>query len=164
MINQSALLKLIRMVRSNFKVNHRGIHGTAHWSRVHDNGIFLYDNIIGNDPEGQEVITLFAYVHDSQRVEDGSEDLYHGVRAAEFAERVCVNMFDLSSRQIKLLKTACAGHTVGLYHDDPIIQICWDADRLDIGRCKEFVDPSFLGTDVAKRPEVIKMCTDRSRT
>jgi uncharacterized protein len=100
MIRQGTLLRLITTLKRNFKVNSHGIHGIEHWSRVNQNGLFLYDNLT-DDPEGRDVITLFAFIHDSQRLEDGRGDIDHGKRAADFVEETCVKVFDLSERQTK---------------------------------------------------------------
>ena len=48
------------------------------------------------------------------------------------------------------LAEACASHTSGHLIDDVTAQICWDADRLDIGRIGIAVNPYFLNTSAAK--------------
>jgi uncharacterized protein len=163
MISKDQLLQLIRDVKKDFKLDINGIHGIAHWSRVFYNTRFLYYNTKDVDSDGLDVILLFPFIHDSQRCSDSRDDVDHGVRAASFAEIYCQEHFDLTPSQLGRLTLACAGHTTERFNDDPIVQICWDADRLDIGRCKEFIDSSFLGTSVAKHPDVIKMMTLRSR-
>ena len=63
-------------------------------------------------------------------------------------------MIALSEEDAKLLLYACANHTKSdksdpLYND-LIVQICFDSDRLDIGRVGYEVDPSYLATEHAK--------------
>ena len=155
--------KLIRNVVSNFKLDLKGIHGTAHWRRVHLNGQILCDHI----PEADRtVVALFALFHDSQRVLD-SGDLYHGMRAASFileAHREKQLNLPITCHQLCLLVMACNGHTLMNNHDDITIKVCFDSDRLDIGRCKPYIDPSFLCTDVAKSESVLYPALLRSRS
>ena len=69
--------ELLKHIRSQFKLNWRGIHGAPHWSRVLDNGLRLAERTSARS----DVITLFAFLHDSRRVDDGT-DHGHGQRAA----------------------------------------------------------------------------------
>ena len=161
MILKDQLIQLIKDVKQDYKLDINGIHGIAHWTRVFYNARYLYNSMALKD--GFDVICLFPFIHDCQRSSDGRDDIDHGIRAAEFAEYYCPKHFDLTPTHLGQLTLACAGHTTERFNDDPIVQICWDADRLDIGRCKEFIDSTYLGTWVAKKPEVINMMTLRSR-
>src|SRR5262249_56457260 len=131
-------------------------HGITHWARVLENGRRLATETAAD----LAVVALFAVLHDSQRVNEGS-DPDHGPRAAEFAVQTRGTLFDLPDREFALLHRACAGHTHERTHPDPTIQTCWDADRLDLGRVGIVPHPNRLGTDVAKRPEVIKWADGR---
>jgi hypothetical protein len=42
--------------------------------------------------------------------------------------------FDISNSEMALLFEACAGHSEGFIDADIMVQTCWDADRLDLGR------------------------------
>lgn len=60
----------------------------------------------------------------------------------------------LDDKETKRLIYACANHTYSDKQDplfgDRIIQICFDSDRLDIGRVGFEVDAKYLATDFAK--------------
>ena len=64
-------------------------------------------------------------------------------------------MFDagglaLSKDELELLCHACEKHTDALYHSEPVIQVCWDADRLDLPRIGVQPDPDLLNTPKAR--------------
>ncbi len=106
-----------------------GTHGLSHWARVLTYGRKLAETVSGS----LAVVELFAVLHDSKRVNEGT-DHRHGQRGADFAATLRGRYFKLDDHQFDLLYTACAYHTDGLIHADPVVQICWDADRLDLGR------------------------------
>jgi uncharacterized protein len=144
---------LIKSVISDFRINPKGHHGTAHWMRVRANGLRLAKET-GANPT---VIELFALFHDSQRHNENT-DPDHGKRGALNAVRYReMGAFRISDTELELVYNACWGHT---YEDidDPCITIhtCWDADRLDLGRVGIVPDPERLFTEVAKRRETIK--------
>ena len=129
----------------------------VHWARVFENGVHLAEETGAN----VEVVKLFAVLHDSRRVNDG-HDPDHGPRAAEFARELHGQIFDLPDHDLKLLCTACEGHTHERTHPDVTIQTCWDSDRLDLGRVGITPHPSRLCTEVAKRSETIKWADRRA--
>lgn len=95
------------------------------------------------------VVTLFALLHDSQRVNDGT-DPQHGPRAARFAEALYrEGLLPIAPTQLDVLVTACEDHTGGLPTDDPTIGVCWDADRLNLPRVGKTVDPYWISTQSA---------------
>ena len=126
MFNQA---KLVKEILSQFKINKRGVHGPSHWARVKHHGLIIGEQV-GAD---LEVIKLFAFLHDSQRVSEYS-DPEHGSRAAQYAKSLNSKFFDLKQDQMELLTLAMEGHSNGDLHLNPTIQTCWDADRLDLGR------------------------------
>ncbi len=134
-----------------------GDHGVAHWARVLENGLMLAKET-GADIE---VVQLFAILHDSQRVNEGS-DPKHGPRAATYAQELRGIVFDLPDATFRLLYRACAGHTYEQTHPDITIQSCWDADRLDLGRVGITPHPKVLCTEAAKREETIKWADGRA--
>jgi uncharacterized protein len=134
-----------------------GYHGVAHWARVLENGLRL----AGETGAHIEVVQLFAIFHDSRRLNEGW-DPEHGPRAAAYAQQVRGILFDLPDAAFRLLHRACAGHTHERTHPDITIQTCWDADRLDLGRVGITPHPSYLCTEVAKRPETIQWGDDRA--
>ena len=64
----------------------------------------------------------------------------HGIRAAEFIDTLFPAVLNIRSIQLKLLKEACKGlHKEGVSEDNTI-GVCWDADRLDLGRVRIYPD------------------------
>ena len=72
---------LIEAIRTRYALEWHGIHGVSHWARVRNNGLKLADLTGAN----RQVVELFAFLHDSCRLNDGY-DREHGRRAARFAE------------------------------------------------------------------------------
>jgi|GEM_PF-179726 len=134
-----------------------GPHGVAHWARVLENGLRLTEETGAQ----VQVVSLFAVLHDSQRVNEVS-DPQHGPRAAEFASTIRGSLFDLPDHEFGLLHRACQGHTHERTHPDITIQTCWDADRLDLGRVGVSPHPSRLCTDVARRTDILKWADGRA--
>lgn len=123
-------------------------HGIEHWDRVWENA----QTIGWNTEADMEVVEYFAYLHDSQRWDEG-EDTEHGPRAAGFWKEHR-DLFNLTDAQFKILLKAVSGHTVAMpgdkAGDDPTLAVCWDADRLDIGRVGKVVNADYLFTDFAR--------------
>ena len=134
-----------------------GDHGVSHWARVLENGLRLAEDTGAN----VEVVSLFAVLHDSQRINEGT-DPDHGPRAAEFAVEIRGSVFDLDDHEFRLLYRACEGHTHERTHPDVTIQTCWDSDRLDLGRVGIMPHPSRLCTEIAKKPETIRWADGRA--
>ncbi|MEZ5949078.1 MAG: hypothetical protein R3C12_07665 [Planctomycetaceae bacterium] len=82
-----------------------GDHG-AYWARVLENGLRLAEETRAI----VEVVSLFAVLHDSRRINEVT-DPEHGPRAAEFAAALRGNVFDLDDHDFRLLFRACEGHT-----------------------------------------------------
>ena len=142
---------ILRAVLEDYPLPWGGHHGIAHWARVLENGLRL----AGETGANVEVVSLFAVLHDSRRVNENT-DPDHGPRAAEFAMSLRGRLIDLPDRDFGLLHRACHGHTHERTHPDVTIQTCWDADRLDLGRVGISPHPSRLCTEVARRPETIR--------
>ena len=122
------------------------IHGPAHWRRVLANGLLLATRT-GADAT---VVRLFAVFHDARRLND-MRDPDHGARGAEYAARLrAQGLFTVSDGEFALLVEACNGHTEGFHHDDHTVGTCWDADRLDLGRCGMTPDAHFMSTEFAR--------------
>ena len=118
-------------------------HGLDHWVRVERNGLWLAERVEGVDTM---VVRLFAALHDCQRWDDG-HDPDHGPRAADFLSTLELG---LTPGQLVALKTAVRTHTRPHLHEDPTIQVCHDADRLDLGRILIIPNPKFLNTEPAR--------------
>ena len=104
-------------------------HGVEHWDRVAKFGRMLYKE--GADID---VIMVFAYLHDSERVNNACDD-EHGPRAAKLIDTIRhTELKDLNDEQIAKLKRACELHTIQHRTGDLTIDICFDSDRLDFYR------------------------------
>ena len=107
------------------------------------------------DP-GRTLVELFAWLHDSRRQDDGG-DPGHGHRAAEFAlELQREGTLEVTDARMELLVEACRYHSHGRTDADISVQVCWDADRLDLGRVGTRPDPSYLCTDPARDRRTIR--------
>src|SRR5262245_8323225 len=89
---------IVRAILEDYALPWHGDHGLAHWARVLQNGLRLAEES-GADVD---VVTLFAVLHDSRRVNEWS-DPEHGPRAAEFAETLRGRLFDLPDREFRRL-------------------------------------------------------------
>ncbi len=129
----------------------RSVHGLRHWARVERNGLFLAPSVGAN----QRVVSLFAYLHDCRRLNDGF-DPGHGPRAARYADSIREDLSDLTDAEFETLIEACEGHTHHTRTQDPTIAVCWDADRLDLPRVGIRPRPRFFNTAMA-----VSMVTER---
>ena len=136
-----------------------GLHGIRHWERVRTNGL----EVAKRSGAKVEIVELFAYLHDCCRLNEGG-DPGHGKRAGEFATSLRGSSLHLSDKDFELLYYACEFHTSGLTDADPTVMTCWDADRLDLGRCGIRPNPNFLCTEFAKRKTTIQLALNRSRS
>ncbi|MFL0797101.1 MAG: hypothetical protein K6L73_06375 [Cellvibrionaceae bacterium] len=112
----------------------------------------------GADPA---VVEAFAFVHDAERMNDYS-DPDHGPRAAILAQEINDEFFRLDAIQLNLLMRACEGHSTGETEAELTVQICWDADRLDLGRAGIKPCPTKLCTDAARQSTMIEWAYLRS--
>ena len=97
-------------------------------------------------------------IHDSMRFNEGQEP-GHGARAAKYAFSLWENKwFDINVDQMNLLYRACQFHTGGTGEQESNITvlICWDLDRLDLGRVGIKPKPEKLCTDVARSNEMME--------
>jgi uncharacterized protein len=136
---------LLRHVLDQFKISRHGAHGPAHWARVRLHGLKL-----GRSRGGDVlVVELFAFLHDSQRLNEYS-DRHHGSRAARFAASLNGRFFDLKTEQLDQLCYAMEHHSGGDVHSCATIQSCWDGDRLDLGRVGIRPHKDYLSQEAAK--------------
>jgi uncharacterized protein len=148
---------LLADLMASYQMNWNGIHGFDHWCRVRENGLYLADLNGANT----KVIEYFAFFHDNQRHND-SIDPFHGRRASELIRAGFINRLDLTPEEINLLCEACDGHTHGHTKAELTVQVCWDADRLDLMRVNIMPQQRYLCTSEAKQPEVIEWAVNRS--
>lgn len=123
-----------------------GLHGTSHWDRVERNGLYLCRFV----PAEPIVVRLFALFHDCQRRNDHI-DPEHGSRAVAYVEALGRETLGIDAGQWWLLERAMRFHTNGTDPGDVTVSVCWDADRLDIGRVGMPVLSRFLFNDEAIR-------------
>ena len=137
---------LKRQIRRQFRLDPEGVHGPGHWARVYRYGL----NLAAQTGADARVVELFAFLHDSQR-ENEWKDPGHGARASEYARWLYVKgAFELEPSALSLLTIACDGHSDGALVADITVQVCWDADRLDLGRVGTRPDPHRLCTEPAR--------------
>lgn len=142
----------MKEIRSQFRLDWHGIHGAPHWARVRFHGISL----ARAEKVDTRIPALFALLHDSQRRNDG-HDPDHGPLAAEYAVWLRKRgLIELDNQAFSLLLQACRGHSDGLMDADRRVQVCWDADRLDLGRVGIFPDARRLCTPSARCPARIE--------
>ena len=137
---------LLRAVEEHFgPYAHSSIHGVSHWKMVEKNAL----KIAAFSGADILVVTLFAWFHDSCRVNDHTDD-GHGNRAAEYAMTQRGVLFQLDDHCFELLLEALRDHTNGKVSIEATIGTCWDADRLDLTRVGEFLKPKFMSTAKGK--------------
>jgi len=142
--------KALHVVRPRFRLDlGHGIHG----SRVFWHGRALAREL-DVDPR---LLAWFAFLHDSQRHDDGI-DHGHGGRAADFAVELRQRgvLTELDRRHFEQLCEAMRLHSDGHTENEPGIVACWDADRLDLGRVGITPAPHRLCTAPAREPQRIE--------
>lgn len=116
-------------------------HGVEHWDRVARFGQLLYQE--GAD---LDVILAFAYLHDSERMNNG-RDINHGKRASRLIDTIRhTKLQNMTDEQIAKLKKACELHTIAHRTGDLTIDICFDADRMDLLRVRNRPLPHRMAT------------------
>ena len=148
---------LLQAILSEYPLPPGGTHGVSHWARVLENGRRLAE-LTGAD---LQIVELFAVFHDSRRLNEGIDD-GHGMRGAAYARVLRGAHFELDEAAFKLLSEACADHTLGMRQADPTVQVCWDADRLDLGRAGISPAPQLLCTPAAQDLTMIGWAHERS--
>ena len=135
-------------VITRFQLSLESVHGPGHWKRVERNGL----QIAAENGADQDVVKLFAVLHDARRFAEG-EDFMHGERAARFAEtmRATGKLSDLDDRRFNLLHDAMWRHAHGGISDNPTVGACWDADRLDLWRVGIIPGVGLMSTDAGRR-------------
>jgi len=144
-IKASQWSRIWEHVIQQFQCDRNSIHGPSHWRRVERNALL----IATRSGAIEEVVRLFAVLHDSRREHD-AYDTVHGIRAAAYATKLRGKLFDLSDEHFELLQYACQWHTHGQLNNDPTIATCWDADRLDLGRVGMRPAPKFMSTQFGR--------------
>lgn len=139
--NEPWLLTLDTLVHKA-KIDFNGLHGFGHWRAVYRTGNSLSTNI------DKLVLFFFSVFHDFFR-ENEYTDPNHGNRAAESCESIYLDLKvrtkDVGKLKLQMEKLAFAlkyhdispdeyARLTNPLKDDKTVQICLDADRLDLGR------------------------------
>lgn len=148
--------KIVKEILKGYQLDPFGSHGVYHWARVYENGAKLAD-MCGGDVE---VAQLFSLFHDSRRQNEYDDD-EHGKRGAELAKILRGKVFDIDDKKFDLLLKACALHNLGLKEGETTILVCWDSDRLDLGRIGIKPLPQKLCTDAAR--EILPFADKKAR-
>ena len=85
-----------------------------------------------------------------------------GARAAASIVELAAHLPALTDEERALLAYACTRHSDGLRQADVTVQVCWDADRLDLGRVGLVPDPDRLCTSAARDRQLIRDAYSRS--
>ena len=140
------LEKIKHYALSRFKL-YSSLHGIEHWNKVYYFGMKLAES---DSNVNKRVVALFAYLHDCERKDD-CEDEQHGIRSAKKLYNISETLLkDLSDDEFELLYKAIYYHNSGRTTTNPTIGACFDADRLDLGRCEITLDPDLMSTDKGK--------------
>ena len=104
----------------------------------------------------------FCLLYDTQRRNEDRDPEY-GSTNAEYAQAIRWTLFELNEEEMELFDEALRYHSDGYVEADITIQVCWDADRLDLGRVG--IRPSYhkLCTATAKSPFVMEAAYKRSQ-
>lgn len=126
------------------------IHGLEHSQRVERNVLLLSDSSVNTT-----VARLFAYFHDACRSmhshtllfnnndssiakpnKERESEAEHGIKAGQLVKSYRNTLLKgLTDNEVEMLATACELHTTTLRTGNATIDICFDADRLDLWRC-----------------------------
>jgi uncharacterized protein len=123
-LSRDIIRKALQLVRPQFRLDFEGgIHGVPHWSRVWFHGRRLAASMDINPA----VLAWFAFLHDSQRHNDGG-DPRHRHRAADFALGLRRDglVGELAPLEFEQLCEAMRLHSDGHTESDPAIIACWD--------------------------------------
>jgi uncharacterized protein len=148
---------LLQEISAQYTLDPDDTHGLSHWGRVLENGLLLADRLGGDC----QVISLFAIFHDACR-ENQHVDHGHGDRGAALANKLLRDTETISKKQLNQLITACSLHTEGFTEAELTVQLCWDADRLDLARAGIMPESRYLCTEAARDPAIIRWANQRS--
>lgn len=126
-------------------------HGPRHWRDVARVGL----HIAKKERIGVEQalsVFCFAAIHDTQRHND-YYDPEHGERAAEVMLKIATDEHILTLGQRRdSLHAALVGHDKGeVDYENDIKAVCWDADRLTLGRVGITPDVQYMSTAYVRR-------------
>lgn len=89
----------------------------------------------------------FVYLYHKCRLDDWT-DIEHGVRAADMLSTIRNTILrDFTDEEVSLLERACRYHIAEHRTGNPTIDVCFDADRLDLGRVGIVPNPKRMATE-----------------
>lgn len=151
-------LKLLRRLIEAFPLRLLGTHGITHWARVLETG----RRLSGAMGAPSRIVEYFSVLHDARREKEGV-DRGHGERAAMLVlDLHARSELELSTPEVELLALACRLHSTRQTSAPLLVQLCWDADRLDLARVGTEPDRAQLCTEVA-RGEIFEWAVERGR-
>ncbi len=153
-MDKDALLDLAALVESRATNQGSTLHGPQHWRCVSKVGIELARRTPGADPL---VAFLFGLFHDSRRVNDGT-DPDHGRRGARLLREMAAGEIAIPPEVLERVAFACETHTEAGPTSDPLIGVCYDADRLNLWREGIRPLPRYLSTKASL--EMVEACRD----
>lgn len=154
-----------------YRLEHDGFHGPAHWERVLVNCLLLQQVLPNYVCE--HTAFLFALFHDSRRFDEGT-DINHGRRGADYflqmyetGELPLETGFFSTIADFEAMKSrayrAMAYHTTSRFENDPKVASCLDGDRLDLMRVGIYPDINRLHYQSAISDSLIYACSMRAR-
>ena len=105
--------EVIQSILGRYTLPWEGIHGLPHWARVLENGRRLSEATGAR----RDIVELFAGFHDSQRINEATDD-GHGRRGSELARDLRCVAYELDDEAFSLLIQACDLHTEGYLDGD----------------------------------------------
>ena len=144
-VSETDIIEVRKFALNGWKLGET--HGLSHWQRVERNGILLStENGSIRKDVYLKVVRFFAYLHDKCRLNDWA-DLEHGVRSADMLSDIRETILkDFTDEEFFLLYKACRYHTTKLCTGIPTVDVCFDADRLDLGRVGVEPNPKLMAT------------------
>ena len=130
------------------------IHGDEHWRCVALAALHIARQVdVRERPVSLPFLWNFALLHDCMREDDGG-DPDHGSRAAALFDQLTqspgIPGLERDRKDSVYLHLAIQDHPLGYTTDHLETGICWDADRILLGRVGITVDPDYLSTDAGR--------------
>ena len=110
--------------------------------------------------EGKKVIELFSVFHNARRINE-AWDHGHGA-AAQSWRASCEGNTSTSTMPASCCSICLPGAHIWQGEADPSVQVCWDADRLDLLRVGTRPRPELLCTDAARTQEIMEWANRRA--
>jgi uncharacterized protein len=141
-------VRVLELVRPDAPLLYSTIHGEPHWQAVARIGLRLAAETPGAEPR---LAALFAILHDCCR-ENDHYDPEHGRRAAYRLDDLrAASELGFPDAAFTRLREAISLHNDGETSIDPVIGVCWDADRLCLPRVGIEPEDELLSTRAGRQ-------------